>query len=89
MDEYDPQSDLYLPTDARLKVSAARCARVSYLTQNGTRDHSADFQMWDRLTSAFPPHASPLEHVARPLEKGDVKLGNFDGWIQVRHEIRH
>lgn len=53
------------------KCSAARCARVSYLTQNGVRDLSEDLTLYDRLTanrvgSEDPPHASPLEHVATP-----------------------
>jgi hypothetical protein len=48
------------------KISAARCARVSYLTQDGRRDHEADLMLYDRLVSADPMHASPLEHVATP-----------------------
>lgn len=48
------------------KVSAARSARVSYLTQDGKRDMGEDLTMYDRLTSADPPHWSPLEHVATP-----------------------
>lgn len=51
--------------------SSARCARVSYLTQDGLRDISEDITLWKRLTtnrvgSEDPPHASPLEHVATP-----------------------
>ncbi len=86
-DERDPESDLFLPPEKRVQVSAARCARVSYLTQDGIRDHLADFKLWDRLTTAFPPHASPLEHVARPKVMGDKSLGNFKGWVQIRHEV--
>lgn len=48
------------------KVSSARCARVSYLTQDGKRDFEEDIRLYDRLTSARPMHASPLEHVATP-----------------------
>lgn len=48
------------------QISAARCARVSYLTQEGKRDPDADQQLYFRLTSAEPPHWSPLEHVATP-----------------------
>jgi len=48
------------------KVSAARCARVSYLTQEGTRDIEADLGLYEKLTTAQPPHWSPLEHVATP-----------------------
>lgn len=46
--------------------SAARCARVSYLTQDGKRDVALDLDLYHRLTEADPPHWSPLEHVATP-----------------------
>lgn len=49
-----------------VKVSAARCARVSYLTQEGKRDMAEDLDLFDKLTKADPPHWSPLEHVATP-----------------------
>lgn len=48
------------------KISAARCARVSYLTQEGTRDPAADIELYNRLVTARPAHWSPLEHVATP-----------------------
>lgn len=54
--------------EIKRKVSAARCARVSYLTHEGKRDIAADIKLYNRLTSADPPHASPLEHVATPCE---------------------
>jgi hypothetical protein len=70
----------------RVKVSAARCARVSYLTHDGERDIDKDLELFDRLVSADPPHWSPLEHVARPVASpGDVARGNFSGWEQLRH----
>lgn len=49
-----------------VQISAARCARVSYLTQAGVRDPQEDLNLYKRLTEANPMHASPLEHVARP-----------------------
>ena len=72
------------PEDAP-KVSAARCARVSYLTQEGTRDVNADLELFERLSTANPPHASPLEHVATPALPLTSPLGNFSGWDQLRH----
>lgn len=72
------------------QISAARCARVSYLTQDGTRDWTQDQAMFDRLVSAYPPHASPLEHVATPYGPFDPASefpGNFRGWRQLRHEV--
>lgn len=71
--------------DAR-KISAARCARVSYLTHDGKRDLEADIVLYERLTSGG--HMSPLEHVARPLTKDELAdsewRGNFRGWMQLR-----
>lgn len=59
--------DRSLPPHAVLaRISAARCARVSYLTQDGRRDIRADLTLYERLVSARPPHFSPLEHVATP-----------------------
>lgn len=52
--------------ETAVKVSAARCARVSYLTHDGKRDIAADLALYDRLVGANPPHWSPLEHVATP-----------------------
>lgn len=49
-----------------VRVSAARCARVSYLTQDGVRSVEADLELYERLVSARPAHWSPLEHVATP-----------------------
>ena len=66
----------------RLKVSAARTARVSYLTHEGIRDIKADLDLYERLS--HNKHLSPLEHVARVAEHG---TGNFNGWMQLRHLI--
>ena len=82
------------------KISAARCARVSYLTHEGNRDLAADLILYDRLAGAG--HMSPFEHVATPashielghdLRSGSASLikytvsewhGNFCGWKQLR-----
>jgi len=69
--------------EERMKVSVARCARVSYLTHDGVRDIEEDIAMYDRLMSAEPKHWSPTEHVATPSNL--PTLGNFDGWAQLRH----
>lgn len=69
----------------RLKISAARCARVSYLTHDGRRDLQADLSLYERLVTADPPHWSPLEHVATPSAGLRLPLGNFPGWEQLRH----
>lgn len=65
------------------RISVARCARVSYLTQDGRRDLAEDLALFDRLASAKPMHASPFEHVATALAEPE-ESGNFIGWRQYR-----
>jgi len=65
-----------------VKVSVARCARVSYLTHEGVRDVEADIKLHDRLLGNG--HWSPFEHAAVCHEE-DVFSGNFvNGWRQYR-----
>jgi thymidylate synthase ThyX len=72
-----------------IKVSAGRCARVSYLTHAGKRDLDADVQLHDRLLESG--HMSPLEHPARPLTAEELAegewSGNFRGWHSYRKTI--
>lgn len=64
------------------KLSAARCARVSYLTHEGREpSHIDDMALFSRLVVSKPLHASPLEHCATP---GWKDTGNFEGWTQFR-----
>jgi hypothetical protein len=82
---YIQEDERELPLDVLVQVSAARCARVSYLTHDGIRDHHEDVNLFQRLVEASPPHWSPLEHVATPATWGPVPVGNFQGWHQLRH----
>lgn len=52
------------------KISSARSARVSYLTHDGKRDLSKDFELHDGLMGNG--HMSPFEHPARPATVSDV-----------------
>lgn len=77
-------------TDIVKRVSVARSARVSYLNHDGSRDIEKDLDLYERLTSARPLHASPLEHVATPFVQrrdGIGHLGNLRGWTQFRHQV--
>jgi hypothetical protein len=47
------------------KVSAGRCARVSYLRQGEGNDPDSDVSRTDRML--VDGHLSPLEHCARPM----------------------
>jgi thymidylate synthase ThyX len=72
-----------------LKCSAARCARVSYLTHDGKKpDLIKDIDLYERLVGSEPIHASPVEHQAMTQSRTVVaRSGNFDGWTQYRKLI--
>lgn len=77
-------------------VSAARCARVSYLTHDGERPTlEKDLELYRHLVNANPPHMSPCEHQASPncySKVADLDYpithSNFRGWNQFRHLIK-
>jgi thymidylate synthase ThyX len=69
------------------RISAGRCARVSYLTHHGERDPRADIELCDRLIASG--HLSPLEHVATPGHEAGAMYGNFRGWAQMRTAVPH
>jgi hypothetical protein len=66
-----------------LKISAARCARVSYSRASST-EINRDITLYDRLCGSVPMHLSPLEHQATPV---DGRHGNFCGWRQHRKDL--
>jgi thymidylate synthase ThyX len=73
-----------LDAETRKRISAARCARVSYLTHEGTREIAKDLELYERLKN--DRHLSPFEHVATPAS--DVEFhANFRGWTQMRAEV--
>lgn len=69
------------------KISAARCARVSYLNHDGTKpDIEKDLALAERLASS--KHMSPFEHQARVTgDEGTALWGNFTGWDQYRKMV--
>ena len=73
-----------LAIDTLKKVSVARCARVSYLTHDGTRDLNKDIELYTKLVTS--KHWSPLEHVATPAPSKS-RHGNFIGWLQHRKQF--
>jgi hypothetical protein len=86
-----------LPVDVAPKVSAARCARVSYLNHEGrTPTLAEDLALFERLMGSTPKHASPTEHQAYrfdaedwesgPLSLTDHNLGVY--WVQFRKTIK-
>lgn len=74
-----------LDLDVCLKISAARCARVSYLTHDGqTPSVEKDLELYERLVGSKPLHASPIEHQATPMADASHWSNNFRGWLQHR-----
>ena len=73
-----------LDEETRRRVSAARCARVSYLTHQGLREIERDLELYERLRA--DRHLSPFEHVATPAPDGAFQA-NFRGWLQMRRDI--
>lgn len=74
--------DILLSQLGKIKVSTARCARVSYLTHDGIRDVLEDVRMFTE-TLWGKGHWSPMEHPA--IATTGWPSGNFDkGWVQTR-----
>lgn len=82
-----------------VQISAARCAQLSYLTQpvidpetqeivdpGGKVDIEKDLNRYQTLTTANPPHWSPLEHVATPWaanrQSGLLYFSDVQGYTQ-------
>lgn len=85
---YLNEEDIFaLPTSMAPKVSVGRCARTSYLTQEGKRDYTEDLQLHDRLRDHRPMHASPFEHVCQAEPVLTPKTGKFNGWKSYRHML--
>ncbi len=85
-----PDEESALSPDDRLHISVARCARVSYLSHDGTRDHAKDIELYERLVGGGANgHWSPFEHVATPLDDASEWSGNFRGWEQYRKRFPH
>lgn len=71
-----------------IKMSVARCARVSYLNHEGKNPTlEEDLSLYDRLLGSTPIHASPAEHQARAENDPNVISGNYCGWQQYRKTI--
>lgn len=81
------------------RMSAARCARVSYRLFDGTfANPEADLRLYGQLVENQPVHASPTEHQATPdrvfdddgwglVYENPQLHGCLTGWIQHRKLI--
>lgn len=86
MDELDVSGDILRQDgegnelDRAIRVSVARCARVSYESfETGRRSTvEEDLRLYEKLLGAEPIHASPAEHQATPdeiLAEGPFSFG--------------
>lgn len=66
------------------EVSIGRCARTSYLTQEGKRDPQEDIKLFERLKNSTPMHASPFEHVCEAMGDNE-RYAKYIGWRSYRH----
>lgn len=99
-DEEDNVIKLLTEEEAKA-ISASCCAQVSYRTLNNTYEKAMD--IYSKLASGRKVHASPFEHVAKPMgdspshedgvthkdNVGNYWSGNFKGWIQLRQTLNN
>lgn len=84
-----PYVDEDMPLETALKVSTARCARVSYMTHDQQPSTvEKDVALADKLMTQVPMHASPMEHQAMAWSR-DARFANFIGFESWRHKMEH
>lgn len=72
----------------KIKISVARCARMSYYTF-GSRpiiDYAADIELYDNLLRN--KHMSPFEHICTPSGTS-WKYANLTGWKSHRYSLEN
>ena len=60
-----------------IKISSSCCAQVSYRVLDDSLDKAV--RIYDQLVTMVPVHASPFEHVARPLD--EVMYKDIMKWV--------
>lgn len=68
----------------KLKISSARCARLSYMTFDGEIDYEKDLKLHDTLLESH--HMSPFEHCARAMNEEEY-YSSIKGSFQQEYEI--
>lgn len=68
---FDKNAEEWLNSQ-KLKVSTARCARLSYMTFDNEIDYEKDIQLHNKLLE--DNHFSPFEHCARAMSSDEYKL---------------
>ena len=77
---------LYYAYEYFAPISAARCARVSYLNHDQTAPViERDLELANKLLDAS--HCSPFEHQAQVSEYRSDRYANFIGWQSYRYDL--
>lgn len=76
-------------SDVLKKLSAARCARISYKPFDGDASISKELARYDHLVTDERVHASPLEHQAKPDTKIEFSTEFEDGSDEVGSRWTH
>lgn len=85
---FNEQIDSGYFTDTAIKISTAKCARVSYTVvgqENIHKEYLEDIELHDRLLKMG--HMSPFEHCAKVPTECCVAMSNFYGFTQYRKLI--
>jgi thymidylate synthase ThyX len=80
----------HLSIEDRCRVSAMKCARISYNNHFKDTTIEDDLEKFARLVAGNdtdPGHWSPLEHVAK-AQPGCLN-SNLRGWFQLRKEYQY
>lgn len=78
---YLDENDKYITDKEACMISASCCAQVSYRKNDGSLEKAS--LVFDRLINSVPVHASPVEHIAKPILK-DL-IGTYFGVDGVTH----
>jgi hypothetical protein len=70
-DEQNPDWDRWK------KISASRCARVSYDRHTDSEPVEDTIARAERMLVSLPPHLSSFEHVARPFTSAEMEAANL------------
>lgn len=76
------------PLDLRLKLSAARSARVSYEPFDGDPSIQKEQARFNLLVGSRPRHSSPTEHQAVAMHASGF-YANYKGFQQLRYYIEN
>ena len=77
---------LRTPIADLVKISVARCCRISYERAGQVFSFAEDVTRYDSMVASG--HWSPLEHVAFAGKDAEFFAGNFRGWVQQRQLVQ-